>query len=242
LTVSNLAYRHLTQPDLLFQDVSFVINRRDRTGLAGPNGAGKTTLLRILTGELEPTSGTIARRHQLRIGYVPQESSAPKQERLEEYVLTANAGLGELHREMRELEDRLDDSELAACYANLLNDYEAQGGFQLQAEAERVLEGLGFNAHERDLPMAHLSSGQRARAELAKLLLAPADLLLIDEPTNHLDLIAREWLEDYLSRLDIAYVVVSHDRIFLSRTTTRTFEIRRGTLTVFEGNYQLYRQ
>ncbi len=126
-------------------------------------------------------------------------------------------------------------------YAELLGTYEAQGGFHTEAHTERVLEGLGFDTRERRLPTSHLSSGQRARAELARILLTPADLLLIDEPTNHLDLAAQAWLEGYLAQLDAAYLLVSHDRIFLSRATDRIFELRRGSLTVFEGNYDFYR-
>jgi len=141
----------------------------------------------------------------------------------------------------------LDDDQRAYRYAELLSVFEEQGGFRLEAESEKVLDGLGFRPQERDLQVSCLSSGQRALAELAKLLVAPADLLLIDEPTNHLDISAREWLEAYLAHLQVAYLVVSHDRAFLNRATSRTFELARPevqlqqrTMVVYEGNYDFY--
>uniref|UniRef100_UPI00117767AD ABC-F family ATP-binding cassette domain-containing protein n=1 Tax=Candidatus Entotheonella palauensis TaxID=93172 RepID=UPI00117767AD len=149
--------------------------------------------------------------------------------------------VGPLRQALRGLEARMHEPDAAMRYADLLSQYEAQGGFQAEAHTERVLEGLGLDESTRRLPTPHLSSGQRARAELARVLLTPADLLIMDEPTNHLDLAAQAWLEGYLARLDTAYLLVSHDRLFLSRATTRIFELRRGQVTVFEGNYDFYR-
>ncbi len=240
LSVSNLSFRYPSQADALFAQVSFEINPGDRIGLVGPNGAGKTTLLRILTGEVEPHTGAVVRRQHLRVSYVPQESSAAGEERLEDYVLTAYPALAVLRREIANLELRLDNLEASTRYAELLHSFEEGGGYALQSEAEKVLEGLGFGPRERSLSMAALSSGQRARAELARLLLVPTELLLIDEPTNHLDIAAREWLEDYLARLHAPYLVVSHDRTFLSRAVSRIFDLRRDALRVFEGNYESY--
>jgi ATP-binding cassette subfamily F protein 3 len=258
LNAADLGFRYPSQSDPLFLKVSFEINPGDRIGLIGPNGAGKSTLLRILAGELEPDFGAVLRRQQLRVRYVAQQSTVTGEEVLGTYVLSANPRLAEIQREIRSLESQLDDDERACRYAGLLSAFEEQGGFRLEAEAEKVLEGLGFRSRDRELAMARLSSGQRALAELAKLLLAPTDLLLIDEPTNHLDTAAREWLEEYLAGLDVAYLVVSHDRAFLTRATTRTFELGRQagrpqepalnavkgpplrTLAVYEGNYEFY--
>jgi len=240
LQVSALAFRHDSQTDWLFRNVAFEIAPGDRIALVGPNGSGKTSLLRILTGELEPGDGAIVRRTGLRIAYVRQEVCAPDGESLEDFVLDAQ--FGDMRRELRALEASLDGEANALRYADLLNAYEAVGGYAFEVQAEKVLEGLGFDARERTLTMSQLSSGQRSRAELAKLLLRPADLLLIDEPTNHLDVDAREWLERYLAGLDAAYLLISHDRVFLGRTATRTFELRGGALTPFEGSYEFYRQ
>lgn len=240
LNVAGLTFRYPSQSDSLFSHVTFEINPGDRIGLVGPNGAGKTTLLRILAGELEPHAGAVVRRRELRVSYVPQVIRARPEERLEDHIVSANPALAKLLQEIRTLESSLGEADHAGRYAILLNAFEECGGFRLQAEAEKVLEGLGFTARERQLSLQQLSSGQRARAELAKLLLAPADLLLIDEPTNHLDIASREWLEAYLARLDIAYLVISHDRAFLSQSVTRILELRRQALVAYNGNYEFY--
>jgi ATP-binding cassette subfamily F protein 3 len=242
LHASGLAFRHDSQTDWLFKNVSFDIGPGDRVALVGANGCGKTSLLRIVAGELEPVSGTLVRRSGLRLAYVRQEVSAPAGELLEDFVLDADSGLGGLRREWRSLEAGLDDEAAALRYADLLTAYEAAGGYAFEARAESVLDGLGFDERERSLEMAQLSSGQRARAELARLLLSPADLLLVDEPTNHLDVEAREWLEIYLTGINAAYLLISHDRVFLNRTASRTFELRGGELKAYPGSYDDYRE
>ena len=242
LHASGLAFRHDSQTDWLFKNVSFDIAPGDRVALVGPNGSGKTSLLRIVAGELEPSSGTLVRRSGLRLAYVRQEVSVPAGELLEDFVLDADSELGSLRREWRSLESSLDDEAAALRYAGLLTAYEAAGGYGFEARAESVLDALGFDARERALEMSQLSSGQRARAELARLLLSPADLLLFDEPTNHLDLEAREWLENYLTGIGAACLLISHDRAFLDRATSRTFELRGGALASYPGSYERFRE
>ncbi|MEW5977098.1 MAG: ribosomal protection-like ABC-F family protein [Acidobacteriota bacterium] len=242
LNASSLSFHYPSQAGFLFQAVTFEINPGDRIGLVGPNGSGKTSLLRLLAGELQPTAGSIARQRGLLISYVPQESQANSEESVEDYVFGAFAELSLTRSQCRQLETSLETAQQATHYANLLADYEARGGFQAESDTSKVLEGLGFDARERGLAVGLLSSGQRARAELARLLLTPSDLLLIDEPTNHLDLAAREWLEGYLVRIDAAYLMVSHDRFLLNQVTTRIFEIGVEGFTAFEGNYDAYRE
>jgi len=240
LCASDLAFRYPSQSDPLFEKASFEVNPGDRIGLIGPNGAGKTTLLKVFAEEIATFTGTLVRRQSLRVSYVRQLSSFPSEEDLEEYVLAADPELKKLHNDIGSLESGLYDAERASHYANLLQSYEERGGYRFEAEVRKVLAGLGFSPQERMVTMGCLSSGQRARAELARLLLAPADLLLMDEPTNHLDIAAREWLEGYLARIQAPYVLVTHDRVFLNRTIGRIFELRCGVLTIYNGNYEFY--
>ena len=240
LNVADLSFRYPSQSDPLFKNITFEINPGDRIGLVGPNGSGKSTLLRLLTGELEPDEGCVVRRHELRLSYVPQETTAPDEMPLGVYVMMSDPELGEIYQSFRSLESNLDNSEQATRYAECLNAFRERDGFRLQAESEKIMAGLGFSPTDKNLPMRLLSSGQRARSELVRLLLTQADLLLIDEPTNHLDIAGREWLEDYLSRLDAAYLVVSHDRVFLKEAARRILEIRHMGFAVYEGNYEYY--
>jgi ATPase subunit of ABC transporter with duplicated ATPase domains len=160
-------------------------------------------------------TGTVARRNGLREVHVPQECRAPGEERLQEYVFAANQPLAQIRSAVCALERDFEHEECTTRYASLLDAYRAQDGFRFEAETERVLEGLGFDRRERSLPMMHLSSGQRARAELARLLLAPADLLLMDEPTNHFDIEAREAVEKTLVQFPGSILFVSHDRYLI---------------------------
>ncbi|MEO2004171.1 MAG: ATP-binding cassette domain-containing protein, partial [Candidatus Poribacteria bacterium] len=200
VTFSAVGYQYLSHPDYLFSNIGVDISGGDHVGLVGPNGAGKTTLLRLLTREISPTTGSIAQHRTVRTAYVPQESLAPSELPVEEYVLGARPELADIRHAMTQMEADLDDAATAERYASAIDAYESGGGYTYEAEAMNVLAGLGFDERERTLSSRFLSSGQRARAEIAKLLLADANLLLIDEPTNHLDIAAREWLESYLRR------------------------------------------
>ena len=242
VSFSSVSYQFLSHPDYLFTDVVAELSAGDHVGLVGPNGAGKTTLLRLVTGELEPTAGEVQRHRAARIAYVPQESRAPSDAAVEDYVLDARPEIARLRDEIAELETDLTAPATAERYADALDRYESQGGYAFEAQALNVLAGLGFDERERRLSARLLSSGQRARAEIAKLLLSDANLLLIDEPTTHLDIAARTWLESHLARSDCAYLMVSHDREFLARTTNRTFDLRRGALATYECGYTEYRR
>jgi ATP-binding cassette subfamily F protein 3 len=236
LNVSDLFFSH-SQDTPLFSGVSFEIDAGGRIGLAGPNGAGKTTLLRLIAGEIEPTGGAIASRRGLRLAYLPQNAAMGGSMTLFDAVFSQAEQLANLRREIRGLEENDHDDEAAARYAGLLCQYQESGGYRFEAEVERVLDGLGFEPSAREKPLVQLSGGERVRAALAKCLLSGADLVLLDEPTNHLDVATREWLEEYLADLTAAYVVVSHDRVFLNRATRRTLALERGKLTDSAGNY-----
>ncbi len=234
----------------VFSGVDLRIEAGDRIGFVGANGAGKTTLLRILAGVEPPTTGDVARKRGLTVGYLPQDPPPAGERTLLEEMLEVFAGLQERAAALAEMEHRL--AEAAAVgedgYEALLEAYgqaqlafEAAGGYDYEVRIRQVLGGLGFNEDEHDKPLAHLSGGERTRALLAKLLLQEPDLLLLDEPTNHLDLEAVEWLEETLLRWKGALVVVAHDRYFLDKVVSRIWDMSFGRVEAYRGNYSAYR-
>ncbi|HEX6799599.1 MAG TPA: ABC-F family ATP-binding cassette domain-containing protein [Ktedonobacterales bacterium] len=234
----------------IFAGVSFRVEPRDRIGLVGPNGAGKTTLLRLLTSELLPDAGSVAIERGVRIGYLAQHADFAPERTLYDEMQTVFADLQDWQRESETLAARLADPTLLANanaysaalerYAELHERIEHADPYSVDARIRKVLDGLGFSRAQQDAPAGHLSGGQQTRAALGKLLLQEPDLLLLDEPTNHLDLAALEWLEGYLTGWKGAVVVVSHDRYFLDRATTRTIEINYQRAFEFPGNYTKY--
>lgn len=238
LCVNDLAFSYPASPELLFSKVSFTISPRERIALVGTNGCGKTTLLRVLIQELSPSSGTIVPKPELQIASVSQTCVFQSGEQALQYVLRADKALFSILQETLALEECLQDNECALRYADLLNQYEEQGGYVYETQAKRILAGLGVNS---DTLVSQLSGGERTKLELAKLLLRPGDLLLLDEPTNHLDVRAIEWLEGYLKSVSAAVLVISHDRAFLDSFALKVFEMRQGALTVFDLGYSAYR-
>ncbi|HUS90702.1 MAG TPA: ABC-F family ATP-binding cassette domain-containing protein [Phycisphaerae bacterium] len=221
----------------------FRIGPGERIGLVGPNGEGKTTLLRLLVGREEPTAGTISRRRDLRIGYLPQDPPAPAGTTLWQSAMEVFADLRAVEVELHDLAGRLHDDpdgRLLARYGELQHQFEAAGGYDCETRVKAVLTGLGFAPDQHGMLLAHLSGGQRTRALLGRLLLEEPEVLLLDEPTNHLDLEAVEWLEKYLAGYSRALVVVSHDRYFLDRVTRETWEVTFGQLESYRGSYSEY--
>ncbi|HEY9722394.1 MAG TPA: ABC-F family ATP-binding cassette domain-containing protein [Oscillatoriaceae cyanobacterium] len=248
LSASRLAFRHPAAPQDLVADVTFHVNPGDRIALVGPNGAGKSTLLALMTGALSPTAGAIVRREGLRLATVDQVPEAPSSCTLLDYVMAAEPTLAALREVLGHLAERLDEPAAAARWADALDEYQARDGYAFEARAARVLEGLGLPAALHESPWGTLSSGQRTRGMLARVLLVPGDLLLLDEPTNHLDTDGRAWLEDWLRRQESALVVVSHDRAFLEAIAERVFELRapatggKAGLTTYEGDVGFFRE
>ena len=230
----------------LFEDVSFVINKKDRIALVGKNGAGKSTMLKILSGLQRPTEGTVAVQRGVSIGYLPQVMILSDTRTVIEEAEMAFDHIHELQDKLermnQELADRTDyesDSyhELIDRFTHDNERFLMMGGNNYQAEIERTLSGLGFDRSDFNRPTSEFSGGWRMRIELAKLLLRRPDVLLLDEPTNHLDIESIQWLENFLKVSPGAVVLVSHDRAFINNVTNRTIEISCGHIYDYKVPY-----
>jgi len=228
----------------LFSGISFSVPKGARMALVGPNGVGKTTLLRILVGEDEASSGTVASAKGVRIGYLPQEADFDMDGTLWESCESIFSQFKSKQEELHRLEALMADPALAdevmERYGKLQHDFDESGGYNYPTRIRQVLTGLGFDDADYSLHIEHLSGGQRTRAFLARLLLSDPDLLLLDEPTNHLDITAVEWLENYLAGWEGAAVIVSHDRYFLDKACNMVFEMLAGGYELYRGNYSAY--
>ena len=236
-------------PKILFKDCSLRIGVRDRIGLIGPNGSGKTTLFRMVLGEESIDGGEIQIAKGVRIGYLPQEVVGLRGGSVLEEALKGAATLSSLQDKMAILEEELSSIEdpreqekLAREYGKLQDRYAVLGGYGFEAEAKRILKGLGFREDDFSRATDELSGGWLMRLALVKILLQNPDLLLLDEPTNYLDLESLIWLEDFLVNYPGAMVIVSHDRVFLNHVIQRIAEIETQKIDFYTGNYDLYVQ
>src|SRR4051812_19883088 len=229
----------------LFESVSFKVERRDRLALAGPNGAGKTTLLRALAGETDLQGGELAIAKGTRIALHDQRPPAKSDRTLREYVLAGAADLVALEEELRRLEQAMaggdHGEQTLRRYSEAQARLEHAGGYDWRERAAAVLRGLGFKDRDLDRPLKTFSGGELTRASLGRALGGDPDLLLLDEPTNHLDVEAIEWLEERLTSIDAAVILVAHDRWFLEATTTATMELLAGRSTYFAGPWHAWR-
>jgi len=230
---------------VLFDGVSFKVERRDRVALAGPNGAGKTTLLRILSGESDLHGGELAFAKGTRIALHDQRPPLLRGLSLREYVLSGAADLVAAEQELRRLEHAMADGDhgpqTLALYSAAQGRLEHAGGYGWRERIGSVVRGLGFREEDFDRPLETFSGGELTRASLARALGGDPDLLLLDEPTNHLDVASLEWLENELSSLDAAVILVAHDRWFLEATTTAVLELEAGRSTYFAGPWHGWR-
>ncbi len=233
----------------LFNNITFLVNPRDRVGLVGKNGAGKSTLLKILAGQQDATSGTIIIPQGIDVGYLPQQMVHQSGRTVMEETRTAfDRVLGLLHEierinvEIAERTDYESDAYLDLIHrlTELNERYEMLGGASVDADVEKTLIGLGFSTSDFNRPTTELSGGWRMRIELAKILLCRPQVLLLDEPTNHLDIESIQWLENYLKDFAGAVVLVSHDRAFLDNVTQRTVEISLGKIYDYKAPYTQY--
>jgi ATP-binding cassette subfamily F protein 3 len=231
---------------LLFDDVSFKLEPRDRMTLSGRNGAGKSTLLRLLAGELVPSSGSLVLGKGVRIALHDQRPPREGEMTLGEYVFSGRAEVIETERELERLEAAMSGGDHAeetlAAYAEAQHRIELAGGYRWRDEVLAVLRGLGFAPEQADRPLQTFSGGELTRASLARALATRPDVLLLDEPTNHLDIPSLEWLEEYLTGLEAAVVLVAHDRWFLEAVGTSVLELEAGRARYFSGPWHAWRK
>lgn len=232
--------------ELLFSGVTFEIDKNDRIGLVGVNGCGKTTLFKLMRGEYERDGGEFVKSKEAVLGYMEQHVVRDSSVSVYGEVLSVFEPLMALENEIEILHKRIDEGdtspETLEKQMRLQEHFEADGGLTYRARAMSSLLGLGFSEEEQKKPISVLSGGEKAKVQLAKLLLSGANLLLLDEPTNHLDIAAATWLEKFLLEYKGAYIIISHDRYFLDKVTTRTFELENKRLTAYKGNYTDYRK
>jgi ATP-binding cassette subfamily F protein 3 len=234
---------------VLFEDVSFLLSRSERIGLAGKNGAGKSTMLKIIAGIQTPDKGSVSMPKDCRIAYLPQEMKHNESETIFNEAEKGKAEILKLQHEFKNVEHQVAtrtdyESEEFLKLCDRLNELSLQLNVMdagtSQEDVARILKGLGFTEADFDKPMSTFSGGWKMRVELAKMLLRDPDLLLMDEPTNHLDIESIIWLEEFLQNHHAAVLVISHDKRFLDNVTTRTIEISKGRIYNYKASYSKY--
>jgi ATP-binding cassette, subfamily F, member 3 len=233
----------------LLEDVSFTVSRGEKWGVIGRNGTGKTTLFRLITGEIQPSRGSVARSSGLRLSVMEQRREFAGASTVWEAAAGPFAELLELERSLAAQGAALAEAgerctpEMLARYDRDLERFEREGGYTLAPRIDAVLHGLGFDPDRaRTRSLAGLSGGERGRVALAQQLVAPANVLLLDEPTNHLDLETTRWLEEYLTSLDVTVLLISHDRAFLQAVVNHVLHLEGGSATAYSGSYEAFIQ
>ncbi len=247
ISLVNLSKHYPTRT--LFDNLSLKISLRERMAIVGPNGAGKSSLLKMIAGQLEPDSGQVILPVSARIGYLPQDLEIVSDRTAVGEVVGGDSGLMEVEDEMKRLETRLSEPEfqndpgyekLLVRYGDLQTQFSALGGFEQEARARKILNGLNFSSRQMDMKVEELSGGWRMRVALAKTLITNPDILLLDEPTNHLDIPSIEWLEAFLNDFAGSVLLISHDRTFMNNVINGVIELASGRATVYSGNYDRY--
>lgn len=231
--------------DVLFSDVTFSVEEKDKIGFIGINGAGKTTLIKIILGEMGYDSGEIYKSKGIKIGYLEQYACADSEKTVFQEVETVFEKTAEIEKELDiirwELENNPENTdELIERQEKLNERFLSENGTYYKGIIRSCLLGLGFSENELSKRVCDLSGGQRTRVSLAKILLSDCNLMLLDEPTNHLDIASVEWLEDFLKNYKGAFLVISHDRYFLDKVTGKTFSMENGKLYQGNGNYSTF--
>ncbi|QPA55810.1 ABC-F type ribosomal protection protein [Lysinibacillus sphaericus] len=248
LQLNGISKSYLGEP--ILSNITMKIERGDRIGLIGVNGAGKSTLLKMIVGDIPYDEGDIYRGKGIKLGYLQQDSGLQPDHTIWTEMLGAFTELLEVEKELRELEMQMSESsylnapekleQVMQRYASKSDWFSQQGGYDIEAKINSMLNGMGFSSTPTDTLIESLSGGQKTRLALAKILLTQPDLLLLDEPTNHLDFATLNWLESYLRGYQGAILVISHDRYFLDALVHEIYEIERTHGTKYSGNYSKY--
>jgi len=238
ITITNLSKNYGQK--VLFEDITLSINQGEKIGLIGPNGAGKSTLFSLILQEIESSKGEVRVNKGVHIGYLPQEASFKSERTVLSELTEGDDRIMRLRKEKEELEEK--NAAGSRRYGDILHQLETLGFFELEHKAEKILMGLGFKERDFNRPIIQMSGGWQMRTLLAKLLTYHYDLLLLDEPTNYLDLNAALWLKDYLSGFKGTFIMISHDRAFLTDVTNYTLILENGRITKVHGNYEHYEE
>jgi ATPase subunit of ABC transporter with duplicated ATPase domains len=231
---------------VLFVEAAFQLNPGEKAGLVGPNGAGKSTLFRMITGEESADDGVVNVPKKLAIGYFRQEVDEMSGRSVLDEAIAGSGRLGDLHHELIELEHAMGDpsredyDQVLERFGVVQEEYQHLGGYEVEARAREVLDGLGFAEEQIDGDVGALSGGWKMRVSMAKILLGKFDVLLLDEPTNHLDIESIVWLERFLKSVPSTILMTSHDRDFMNRIVTKIVEIDDGDIVSYSGDYDFY--
>ncbi|MDX2472330.1 MAG: ABC-F family ATP-binding cassette domain-containing protein [Candidatus Krumholzibacteria bacterium] len=245
INLTNISKRYGRQ--ILFVETSFQLNKGEKVGLVGPNGAGKSTVFRLIVGEEEPDEGTISLPKHTTIGYFRQDISEMSGRSVLDETIAGSGNLGELHHELADLEMAMSDPAQAdemetilARFGEVLDEYQSRGGYELEAKAREVLQGLGFADDQIGGDSGALSGGWKMRIGMARVLLAKPDVLLMDEPTNHRDIESILWLEKFIRDYPGAVLLTCHDKDFMNRIVSRIVDIDGGEFIAYTGDYDYF--
>jgi ATPase subunit of ABC transporter with duplicated ATPase domains len=242
INLTNISKRYGRQ--ILFVETSFQLNPGEKVGLVGPNGSGKTTIFRLITGEESADEGSVSVPRRTTIGYFRQDIGEMSGRSVLDETIAGSGDLGDLHHELKDLElamgdpDRADEMEkILARFGEVLDAYQSRGGYDLEARAREVLQGLGFAGDQVAGDVGELSGGWKMRIGMARVLLARPDVLLMDEPTNHLDIESILWLEKFIKDYPGAVLLTCHDKDFMNRVVSRIVDIDGGEFIAYTGDY-----
>lgn len=246
LTASNLTKSYPTRD--IFENLSFKLEKGDKVGLIGMNGAGKSTLFKIIMGEDKDFSGQIYIPNNIKLGYLKQQLTIDLNISIYDYCMEVFSGLTKIEKDLRKIEKDLTNPNLSEAeslslleeHNRLFEKFEEKNGYAIKSELEGTLKAMGFSESEFDKNIEDLSGGQKARVELAYLLLKKPDLILLDEPTNHLDIKAIRFLESFIKNFEGSIIVISHDRYFLDNTVNRIFLLENSSLASYDGDYTTF--